>query len=283
MDQFLAYFGHHKCASRYIISICENAARALGLSTREYTYKTEFNEDLVEALKLNPVDFLYYSNAEFEYVQPLLDQFRGFHLIRDPRDIVVSGYFSHLKTHTTEGWGELEEYRAKLQSVSQDEGLFMEIDYNRLPFDVMGAWEYDHTNILELKYEDMIVNPYQMFLEVFEFLGYYVPVKDDVDTNSLSYTGKLFSDNLRRKLTGKRPPQAHLTNLDILGTVNKKDFRKIAGKRKPGEEDRNSHYRKGIAGDWKNVFTPKHVAYFKEQYQDVLVKLGYEEDDSWNV
>ena len=32
-------------------------------------------------------------------------------------------------------------------------------------------------------------------------------------------------------------------------------FEVLSGGRKPGEEDMNCHYRKGISGDWKNYFT----------------------------
>ncbi|MBN4060258.1 sulfotransferase domain-containing protein [Planctomycetaceae bacterium AH-315-I19] len=51
--------------------------------------------------------------------------------------------------------------------------------------------------------------------------------------------------------------------------------------RKQGEEDRSSFIRKGIAGDWKNHFTPETARVFNELAGDMLIKLGYEQDDSW--
>jgi len=37
----------------------------------------------------------------------------------------------------------------------------------------------------------------------------------------------------------------------------------ISGGRKPGQEDLNSHFRKGIAGDWRDQFTPRIKAIFR--------------------
>jgi hypothetical protein len=50
-----------------------------------------------------------------------------------------------------------------------------------------------------------------------------------------------------------------------------------------GDQDVQSHYRKGLSGDWVNHFTPAHVQYFKEHYNDVLFGLGYERDPNWGL
>lgn len=52
--------------------------------------------------------------------------------------------------------------------------------------------------------------------------------------------------------------------------------------RKSGQEDSSSvRFRKGVAGDWKNVFTERDKQIFKEHAGDSLVKLGYESDNDW--
>lgn len=52
--------------------------------------------------------------------------------------------------------------------------------------------------------------------------------------------------------------------------------------RKSGQEDSSSvRFRKGVAGDWKNVFTEKDKQIFKEHAGDSLVELGYESDNDW--
>ena len=52
-------------------------------------------------------------------------------------------------------------------------------------------------------------------------------------------------------------------------------------KRKRGVEDVNSFIRKGIAGDWKNKFTPEARRMFHKHAGDTLIALGYELDNSW--
>ena len=48
-----------------------------------------------------------------------------------------------------------------------------------------------------------------------------------------------------------------------------------------GEESTESFFRKGVAGDWRNHFTPELKALYKERVGDLLVELGYEADLSW--
>ena len=40
-------------------------------------------------------------------------------------------------------------------------------------------------------------------------------------------------------------------------------------------------HRKGVAGDWKNVFTERDKVIFKEEAGDLLMMLCYEKDDKW--
>jgi hypothetical protein len=63
--------------------------------------------------------------------------------------------------------------------------------------------------------------------------------------------------------------------------VRKASFEKLSKGRKRGEEDPTSFFRKGVAGDWKNVFTEKDKQIFKEEAGTLLVKLGYETDNAW--
>jgi len=51
--------------------------------------------------------------------------------------------------------------------------------------------------------------------------------------------------------------------------------------RRRGQEDARSGVRKGIAGDWRNVFTERDKKTFKKVAGDLLVELGYEKDSDW--
>lgn len=62
--------------------------------------------------------------------------------------------------------------------------------------------------------------------------------------------------------------------------VERSSFDFYAG-RKRGQEDRRRFYRKGVAGDWKNHFSVEDRKAFKEIAGDMLVRLGYESDQSW--
>jgi hypothetical protein len=63
--------------------------------------------------------------------------------------------------------------------------------------------------------------------------------------------------------------------------VEKSSFEKWSGGRERGREESSSFYRKGVAGDWRNVFTPDDKRVFKEAAGDLLIRLGYERDDDW--
>lgn len=58
-------------------------------------------------------------------------------------------------------------------------------------------------------------------------------------------------------------------------------FAKRSGGRTSGQENTRSGARKGIAGDWKNVFTDQDKEIFKEEAGDLLVELGYEDNHNW--
>jgi len=62
--------------------------------------------------------------------------------------------------------------------------------------------------------------------------------------------------------------------------VSSASFEKLSRGRKRGQEDPSSFFRKGVAGDWKSVFTEEDKQIFKE-VGDLLVELGYERDTSW--
>ncbi len=97
------------------------------------------------------------SNAQYKCVRDIPD-FLGVHVIQDPRDVVMSGYFSHLYSHPTRGWPKLAKYRDILRSVNKDEGLILEMDFLGWVFRSMDEWNYEDSRILERRMEDIIRN-----------------------------------------------------------------------------------------------------------------------------
>jgi hypothetical protein len=54
-------------------------------------------------------------------------------------------------------------------------------------------------------------------------------------------------------------------------------FARHAGGRSQGEEDAHAHYRKGVAGDWRNHFDRPTLAHFRQVTGDLIQVLGYED------
>lgn len=66
----------------------------------------------------------------------------------------------------------------------------------------------------------------------------------------------------------------------IAATVEKLSFARRSGRR-PGDEDRASHLRKGVVGDWVSYFDEEARQVFDRKCGDALLRLGYEPDRTW--
>jgi hypothetical protein len=273
------FLGHHKCATSWINAIAEDVSRRLGLKFAIVSSHREFNEDLPGFIDQNEIDLLSYSNAKIEHISALT-HYRAFHIIRDPRDIIVSAYHSHFYSHSTARWPKLASHREKLKSVSKDEGLWLEMGFSRWELEDLDKWNYHLPDVMEIKMEELIVNPYDRLLEAFTFLGL-------AENGARSARSELLaaSANWIRGATGGtvaswlRPDK--LSTPEFLGIIHKNRFAAKAGGRRPGDEDVTSHYRKGVAGDWVNHFSPDNRQYFKSNFGELLLKLGYEKSLDW--
>jgi hypothetical protein len=275
------YFGHHKCASTWLEKICGNVCSDLGLKYSIVYSAKDCDYDLKGYIEKNKIDFIAFANADYNLVKDIED-LKGFHVVRDLRDIVVSAYFSHRFSHPTHAWPELLPHREKLNKLSESDGIIEEIKFSEEQFDTMKGWEAcDNKNITEIHMEDIIQDEYKAMLRVFDNMGLI---------DNRNYTFKLqlsfFINTLLRKaqkLFGIPMPRliSKIPAERLLGAVWENDFKRITKGRKQGEEDRNSHYRKGVAGDWKNYFTNEHKKLMKERYQDVLEQYAYVKDRNW--
>jgi hypothetical protein len=170
----------------------------------------------------------------------------GFHVIRDPRDIVVSAYFSHKKTHPMGDW--LKDHRTKLNRVSLEEGIRLEMDFRAGTFKTMHDWNYNNPRIYETRFEILTVDSLNQYSDIFRFLG-FLP--------------------------------KYISNTRVQEIVHRYTFERMSKGRKQGEEDANSHFRKGIHGDWVDYIYGENKQYFKEKYGTLLIDLGYEQDLNW--
>lgn len=278
----LTYFGHHKAASTWAVSIIKQVCQNAGLKHICVESEKIFDFDLKKFVEREKPDFLSYTNAEFNHIKNL-ENFKGFHIVRDPRDILVSAYFSHLHSHPTNKWTKLIEHRNKLENTSKDEGLLLEMEFRKNQFDAMYNWDYSSPNVYDVKMEDLLINPYKNFVDIFDFLG----IVDESEFGLKARSSQLATMTINRLsqkskvLTPFRFGTNKIPVESLLGIIYKHEFSKLAGGRNLGEENVKSHYRKGVSGDWRNHFKEEHIKLFKEKYNDLLVKLGYEVDSDW--
>lgn len=173
-------------------------------------------------------------------------QLRATHMIRDPRDMVVSGYFYHL--WADEPWllkpnpryGGLS-YRDYLNSVDRQAGLLAEIEwFSRTTAPRMQSWRYDDPRFLELKYRDVIGQPDEWFPRIFAHYGFV------------------------------RAELPRLTEIAVGHTLRPSPNAAVVARPTPGR-----HVRSGQPGQWKEIFQAQHNVRFQELMGGLLLRLGY--------
>lgn len=288
------YFGHHKCASQYIKAIFLRATAWLGLTPSRVDYfaaelplgyhKRDPYIVLLQKhraqLLTDPAVVLCLTNGDNEAVN-LLEQrvaYRGFHVIRDPRDVLVSAYFSHRYSHPIRsdgGW--IAEFRRQLSAMPDVEsGLLLELYFNATVLSSMGAWNYANPRIYETRFETLIADPVGEFARIFIFLGIHTP------HIGLPILAALALDRWRQRHRQRSMPLRSTLPMPLLRhIVACNAFDMLAQGRQPGQEDTQHHYRKGVAGDWRTYFTPRVTAAFKERYGEMIIRLGYEKEWDW--
>jgi len=279
------YFGHHKCMTTWVNRLLGRVCNELNWKFVSVSNPYLLDMSLSEYIHRTQTDMVSYTNPDLEIVQTLGD-FVGFHIIRDPRDMVVSAYFSHLHSHPADNWPELIAYRAELQKLSKDDGLLWEMEFLRTEFEQLYEWDYARENVMELKMEDVIANPYDQMVRALLFIEaaaentplttkLLAAIASRIREGSLGYLYRIPSLVVPNYVLPKIPVEI------LLRYIYESRFSEMTKGRARGAEDACSHYRKGVAGDWANHFEPQHKEYFKKNYNDVLLKLGYESTLDW--
>lgn len=200
-----------------------------------------FLKDTVKAGMVYPT--VYVTKEQFDSV-PIPTPWRRFVIIRDLRDTLVSGYFSLKISHSIISSG-ISSYRDKLVSLNLDDGLIYLMDeWLYLSADIQKSWLYANESFV--KYEAILNDDVEVLTNVL------------IDKCQLPVT----KDRLRDVIINNR-------------------FEKVTGGRKSGTADISAHERKGVAGDWRNYFTPEVKKYFKARYGELLIATGYEDGNDW--
>lgn len=269
------YFGHHKCASTWttmlIERLCAEMGIKYGVAYRPVLDKYNSVQDYIDQ---NNIRFLIIPEAMREKLEEITEPFRGFHIIRDPRDITVSAYFSHLYSHPVKNFENLDTHRNEIKKLEKEEGISEEIGFCEPYFNNMINWDYDRNEILELKFEDMLESPKDFFLNAFDHVGI-------IDHNPKPETSPKVKKLSNRLYNRYKPyyfisfPRDIISKERLFELMDSQRFEKLTGGRKRGQEDVRSHYRKGIANDWVNHLTAKHLDMINDKYPNLLEATGY--------
>ena len=202
----------------------------------------------LESLRVPSV--VFNDHSAFGKCAWLLDhpQCRVFHLIRDPRDVIVSAMHHHRTSN--EKW--LHKRRRAFAGLTYQEKInSLCDDRERLRFEMqnsagrtirdMESWDYSLASAIEFRYEDLIGDvELTRFTQLLMHLGF-----EDHELDACREAVRMNS------LFGAIRPQERV------------------------------HIRSGQGGQWKNVFDAGLAREFLEQFGDALVNLGYELDNSW--
>lgn len=229
---------HHKTGTVWIHGIFRRLALLCGYPY----YPQPFNTSIPEVGSI-----VADTHSHFDETMWHDTPYRGLHLIRDPRDIIVSGCFYHQKSD--EAWLHVKDpefggltYQEKLNSIpALGDKLLFEMDNSaRRTITDIAQWDYQNSAFFEAKYEDLIRDhDLLLFHQIFAFLGFEgktIPKALDV-----AWQNSLFSNRVPTSV----------------------------------------HVRSGKPSQWKRYFEPVHQQRFVELFGDVLIKLGYEADNSW--
>tara|TARA_R110000823_G_scaffold130015_12_gene257903 strand:+ start:13327 stop:14166 length:840 start_codon:yes stop_codon:yes gene_type:complete len=276
------FFAHHRSASSSSNDILRELARTLGW--RHCTvHDPEMSEDALAAVcRARAPDLLTLSNARREYIDAL-PAFRGVHLIRDPRDVLVSSYFSHRESHPANDWPMLPQHRANLQAVDEEAGLLLEMDCRAGQFAALGDWRYDAPHILEWKMENLVQDTEAHFRQLLPFWGISLKTRAARHEKLRAAFNRAVAAVEYRTAVLKLPRwrSACLSQAALQAALGKHSFKSKTAGREPGEEQGNHHYRLGVSGGWRQHFTPEIKRQFRLRFGSLLIELGYETGDNW--
>ena len=171
MDPTIFHVTHWKAGSQWIRAVLEEAAPER-IVPPQSDQAHVFNAPIIPGGIYTPV---YAGEEQLRSVVPASLDHRTFVVIRDPRDTLVSYYYSLLYSHGTD-WDTVGETRHILQEVDKTDGLAILLR-NELAdvINVQMTWLQAGSRRI-FRYEDLLRDEYRGFRDIFEYCN--IDVKD---------------------------------------------------------------------------------------------------------
>ena len=168
-------------------------------------------------------------------------------VLRDPRDAIVSRYYSMAFSHVPNT--ATEQRRARLLATTDENRMLFSICEQSGSCITMQSWSstnYGMTDHLFLtSYERLVENTAAELTAIYQFLDWNVS-------------------------------EEHVSEI-----VSERSFERRSGRNR-GDENQFSHYRKGVPGDWRKHFTRMSGLALECVAPNLVHELGYEDDPSWH-
>jgi len=234
MNVFLLY---HKCASQWIKNVfwrLNVQNEFLWMGNKEPEKETRVLRDEIGTdAKVPGVGMWENINVKDEKFKSLFPPIsKTVTVIRDPRDILISGYYSHKKSHPViEGmWKDLPVQRSVLLKLNKEEGLLSTIDF--LDYQFNNLKHLYKSKVTFFMFEDIVDNPHKLVKNILNVWGMKA-------TNIKQVVDKFTLENLK------------------LGKIKTPPFN-------------SDHYRSGRPGEWKDVLSEKVLNKFHKKYPNLI-------------
>jgi hypothetical protein len=232
-----------KTASQWIRKILENSLtyRYTGLGVSRYNALGLKEAAINQPFPLRTIVTTLYIDYPTYRSIPKPRSHEAFFVLRDPRDCVVSWYYSMKNTHPTDSHPIISQTRSALQTLDKQAGMRYVIDQfeNLGFFAAQRSWTGKEVRLF--RYEDLAEDSIAFVKALFHHLEIDMPERQIVRMcDTLSF----------RNRTGR--PQ--------------------------GLEDVHHHLRKGVAGDWVANFDATTLDHFYARTGDLVSDLGYQKN-----
>jgi len=250
-DVHLIHCSYHKCLTVLYNRVMHSVLNRCLPWRPGYHHYNSHLDDFYEGFRTQRLASINNRALDLERLAP----FRMSRFIRDPRDLVVSGYFYHkrgaetwttIEAPTAEDWyfanGVVPEglkarrcsFAEYLRALPEEDGLLAELEFRRLHFESMAQWPVAHPDIATHRYEDIVGHEVEVFRQLFEFYGLSAVER---------VLGSWFAR--RHSMENRRP---------------------------------DPHVRNPAPGQWRRYFTPLVRRTFNAKYGALLRQLGYPVD-----